>query len=153
MFLGALGFFPTFSGVLTFQGFNAFGALIGSSRADNLFTTQGKVMGKKAAFFVVAFIALTAMVAAQSSSSTSSGSRKVTERVAPTYPDLARRMHIQGTVKVEAVVRPNGTVKSTRVLGGSPVLVEAATDAVAKWKFEPGPDETTEIIQLTFAPQ
>jgi len=110
-------------------------------------------MSKKAVFIFFVFIVLTAMTAAQSSSSTSSGSRKVIERVAPTYPELARRMHIQGTVKVEAVVRPNGTVKSTRVLGGSPVLVESATTAVAKWKFEPGPDETTEIIQLTFAPQ
>ena len=108
-------------------------------------------MSKKAVFIFFVFIVLTAMVAAQSSSG--SGLRKVIERVAPTYPDLARRMHIQGTVKVEAVVRPNGTVKSTRVLGGSPVLVESATNAVAKWKFEPGPDETTEIIQLTFAPQ
>ena len=59
-------------------------------------------------------------------------------------------MHIRGTVKVEAIVRPNGTVKSTRVLGGNPVLVQSAEDAVAKWKFEPAQGETTEVVQLSF---
>lgn len=71
-------------------------------------------------------------------------------RVPPVYPELAKRMHLQGVVKVEALVRPNGTVKSTRVLGGNPVLVESATAAVSKWKFEPSPEETTEVVQLTF---
>lgn len=93
-------------------------------------------------------------VSAQSSTTVSSGSeRKAASRVAPVYPELAKRMHIRGMVKVEAVVRPNGTVKSTRVLGGNPVLVDAAQDAVGKWKFEPAPSETTEIVQLAFEAQ
>ena len=59
-------------------------------------------------------------------------------------------MHIHGVVRVEAIVRPNGSVKSTRVLGGNPVLVDAAADAVAKWKFAASQGETTEIVQLVF---
>jgi TonB family protein len=59
-------------------------------------------------------------------------------------------MHIQGTAKVEAVVRPNGTVKSTRLIGGNPVLAEAAVAAVGKWRFAPADNETTEIVQVTF---
>jgi TonB family protein len=59
-------------------------------------------------------------------------------------------MHIHGVVKVEAIVRPNGSVKTTRVLGGNPVLVDAALDAVGKWKFEPAQNETTELVQLSF---
>lgn len=51
---------------------------------------------------------------------------------------------------MEVIVRPNGSVKSSRVLGGNPVLVEAAQDAVSKWKFEPGQSESTEIVQLGF---
>lgn len=95
-----------------------------------------------------------ALVSAQSSTTVSSGGeRKVAARVAPVYPELAKKMHIHGMVKVEAIVRPNGTVKSTRVLGGNPVLVDAAQDAVGKWKFEPGQNETTEIIQLAFEGQ
>jgi TonB family protein len=76
--------------------------------------------------------------------------RKVSARVAPVYPELAKRMHIHGIVRIEAIVRPNGTVKSTRVLGGNPVLVDAAQEAVGKWKFEPTQAETTEPVQLTF---
>jgi len=57
---------------------------------------------------------------------------------------------MHGVVKIEAVVRANGSVKSTRVLGGNPVLVDAAVDALGKWKFEPGPSETTELVQLAF---
>jgi TonB family protein len=78
--------------------------------------------------------------------------RKAIERVAPVYPQLARRTHIRGVVKLDVVVRPNGTVKSAKVLGGSPVLIESATDAVRKWRFEAGPEETTETVQVTFEP-
>jgi TonB family protein len=93
------------------------------------------------------------VVAAGQQNAPSSTERKVVTRVAPDYPELARRMHLQGIVKVEAVVRANGSVKSTRVLGGNPVLVDAALNAVGKWKFEPAQNETTEVVQLTFAAQ
>jgi TonB family protein len=93
------------------------------------------------------------MAAAQNSSGASGSERKVATRVAPPYPDIAKKLHLHGTVRVEAVVRANGTVKSTRVLGGNPVLGEAAEDAVAKWKFEPSQAETTEIVQLAFEGQ
>ncbi|MFZ0950712.1 MAG: energy transducer TonB [Candidatus Sulfotelmatobacter sp.] len=81
------------------------------------------------------------------------GERRAIEKVAPVYPELAKRAHIQGAVKLEVVIRPNGGVKSTKVLGGSPTLIDAATDAVRKWKFEAGQDETTEIVQVMFEPQ
>jgi protein TonB len=78
--------------------------------------------------------------------------RKVKSKVAPVYPDLARRMSISGTVKLVVVVAPSGTVKETKVLGGHPVLVGAATDAVKKWKFEAAPEESTGTIEFTFSP-
>ncbi len=76
--------------------------------------------------------------------------RKVIEKVDPEYPELAKRMHMTGVVKVEAVVRANGSVKSTKALGGNPVLIDAATEAVRKWKFEATAEETTEGLQITF---
>ena len=76
--------------------------------------------------------------------------RKIISRVSPAYPDLAKRMHVGGVVKVEVVVRSNGSVKSARALGGNPVLIESATEAVHKWKFETAAAETTEVLQLTF---
>jgi hypothetical protein len=44
-------------------------------------------------------------------------------------------------------------VKSTRILGGNPVLIEAAKDAVTRWKFESAAAESTEIVQLAFGDQ
>lgn len=79
--------------------------------------------------------------------------RRTIERVAPVYPELARRAHIRGVVKLEVVVRPNGSVKSANALGGSPALIQSAIDAVRKWKFEVAPGETTELVQLAFEPQ
>lgn len=93
------------------------------------------------------------LASAQNSTVTSGSERKVASRVAPVFPELAKKMHIHGAVKVEAIVRPNGTVKSTRVLGGNPVLVDAAQEAVGKWKFEPAQSETTEVVQLAFEGQ
>jgi|HubBroStandDraft_5_1064220.scaffolds.fasta_scaffold10301_1 TonB family protein len=78
--------------------------------------------------------------------------RRIISKIAPTYPELARRMHLQGAVKLEVGVKADGAVKSTRALGGNPVLVQAAADAVSKWKFEVSSGETVEIVQLTFQP-
>jgi len=108
---------------------------------------------RKALIYVVVILTAFAAVTAAQSSNPPVSDRKVTSRVAPSYPDLARRIRLIGTVKIEAVVKPNGTVKSTRAIGGNPVLVDAAAEAVSKWKFESGPSETVEIVQLTFAPQ
>ena len=103
---------------------------------------------------LAAILALSSNLAqAQNTTVSSSSERKISVRVAPAYPELARKMHIHGVVRIEAVVRPNGTVKSTRVLGGNPVLVEAAQDAARKWKYEPAQSETTEIVQLAFEAQ
>ncbi len=81
------------------------------------------------------------------------GDRKVLERVAPTYPDLARRANLTGLVKIAVTVRPNGTVKEARVAGGNPVLCSAAVEAVRKWRFEPFTNETTEVVELRFQPR
>ena len=61
----------------------------------------------------------------------------MTSRVDPVYRGLAKKMHIHGHVRIEAIVRASGALKSTRVRGGNPVLVDAALDAVGKWNFEP----------------
>jgi TonB family protein len=79
--------------------------------------------------------------------------RKVKSKISPTYPDIARRMNISGTVKLVVVVAPNGAVKSTKVLGGHPLLVSAAEDAVKKWKFEPAAAEDSGVVEFTFKPE
>ncbi|MHB8524585.1 MAG: energy transducer TonB [Candidatus Acidiferrales bacterium] len=84
---------------------------------------------------------------------TSATKRKVSHRIVPDYPSLARQMNITGKVKIEAVVAPDGHVKSTHAVGGSPLLVDAAIKALKNWKFESGPKETTEVIEFDFNPQ
>ena len=103
---------------------------------------------------LIVALALSAGVFTQTSRAQAEGhaGRKAIDKVAPVYPELAKRTHIRGVVKLEVVVRPNGSVKSAKVLGGSPVLIDSATDAVRKWKFEAAPEETTEIVQIIFEP-
>jgi TonB family protein len=79
--------------------------------------------------------------------------RRAKTKVQPSYPDLARKMGITGTVKIEVVVSPNGTVKDARVVGGHPVLASAALDAAKKWRFEPSSTESTGIIDFKFEPR
>jgi TonB family protein len=81
------------------------------------------------------------------------GNRKVVSRVMPQYPEMARTMNLKGNVKAEAVVEPNGVVKSVEVKGGHPVLVRAAQAAIYKWKWAPASHETREPIEVRFDPQ
>jgi len=79
-------------------------------------------------------------------------SRKVVNRVVPTYPSVARTMGIKGSVRVEVLVAANGTVKSLEVKGGHPMLAQAAADAVRKWKWVPATKETKEPVIVKFDP-
>lgn len=79
--------------------------------------------------------------------------RRAKTKVQPVYPELARKMNLSGTVKIEVTVAPNGTVKDAHVAGGHPVLASAALDAAKKWRFEPAPTESTGIIDFKFEPR
>lgn len=79
--------------------------------------------------------------------------RKVKSRVTPTYPELAKKMSVSGTVKVEVTIAPSGAVTGTRVIGGHPLLVDASVEAVKRWKYEAGPGESTQVVEFKFSPQ
>lgn len=76
--------------------------------------------------------------------------RKPKVKVVPKYPDLARQLHISGKVKIEVIVSPDGRVKDARLIGGSPILANAALDAVRQWKYEAGPLETITVVVIDF---
>ena len=78
--------------------------------------------------------------------------RRARSKVEPVYPDLARKMNITGTVKVAVVVAPNGSVKDAKVVGGHPVLANAALEAVRKRRFEPAAVESSGVVDFKFAP-
>src|ERR1700690_3317507 len=81
----------------------------------------------------------------------SESARKIVTRVSPQYPSVARRLGIQGGVRMEVVIAPNGTVKSIEVRGGHPLLAESAQNAVRQWKWEPASHDTHEIVEMKFA--
>jgi TonB family protein len=85
--------------------------------------------------------------------SAESAKRKVRSRVTPDYPTLAKQLNVTGRVKLEATISADGRVTNTKVVGGSPILVSAAQDALKKWKFEPAAKDTTEIIEFDFSGQ
>src|SRR2546421_6656990 len=84
------------------------------------------------------------------SGSTDESKRKVKTKTAPLYPELARRMNVTGKVKIEVVITADGRVKSTRVVGGHPLLVQACQDAVREWKFATAPEESTQVVEFEF---
>jgi protein TonB len=57
--------------------------------------------------------------------------------VPPVYPSIAQQASVQGYVIIEAVIGTDGRVKDARVLGGQPMLQEAALEAVKQWEYTP----------------
>ena len=80
------------------------------------------------------------------------GSRKITKRVSPVYPEAARRLQLAGTVRLTALVAADGQVKRVEITGGHPIFALAATDAVQRWKYVPAARESREMLVFTFAP-
>jgi TonB family protein len=76
--------------------------------------------------------------------------RKIKTKAPVVYPELARHMHISGTVKVEVTVEPSGSVSKVKPIGGHPLLIESASEAASKCKFETAPTETTQVLEFNF---
>jgi protein TonB len=78
--------------------------------------------------------------------------RKAIQNPTPAYPAFARQLNLSGTVKIKVVVSPDGQVKHVEVLGGHPLLVNAAVEAVKQWKYAPAKTETPIELQFRFQP-
>jgi TonB family protein len=108
-----------------------------------------RAIGLAVAMFLSTSAALAPRVLAQDASP-DAVKRKVKTRVVPDFPPLARQLNVTGKVKIEVTISADGRVTSTKVVGGSPVLVGSALDAVKRWRFEAAPKETSEIIEFSF---
>lgn len=62
---------------------------------------------------------------------------KLLKVVQPVYPDLAAQARLSATIILEALVAPDGQVKSVTVLRGAPLFDEAAKEAVKQWRYQP----------------
>ena len=108
---------------------------------------------KFASFLLIATLTVGLAYALPASAQESSGDRRVVERVQPSYPQLAQRSGLSGTVKLKVLIAPDGKVKNVEVLGGNPVFVANATESVKKWKWVSTDHESTETVMVTFAPR
>ncbi len=59
------------------------------------------------------------------------------KKVTPVYPTDAKYAHIQGTVRLRAVINKTGDVVDLEVMSGPIELVVSAVNAVRKWKYRP----------------
>jgi protein TonB len=59
------------------------------------------------------------------------------KKVAPSYPQSALRMHIEGAVELLATISKEGNISHIKVLSGDAQLARAASDAVKQWKYKP----------------
>jgi protein TonB len=62
---------------------------------------------------------------------------KLIFRPEPEYPPVAKMARIQGTVRLEAVIGTDGRVENLKVISGHPLLLQAAVDAVSRWRYQP----------------
>jgi TonB family protein len=76
--------------------------------------------------------------------------RAVKSRVDPIYPEIAKRMHISGDVKLEVIVDAQGKVKDVKPVSGNHMLSLAAEDAVRQWKYVPGDGDDTVSVTIIF---
>jgi TonB family protein len=77
--------------------------------------------------------------------------RAVRSRVAPVYPEIAKRMKITGTVNLEATVDAEGKVTDVKTLNGNSILSPAAEEAVRKWRFAPGDGGEKVTVAILFS--
>jgi TonB family protein len=76
--------------------------------------------------------------------------RKLISRVEPEYPVILLGNHIGGTVRVRVTIASNGKVEDAQLLGGNPILGEAAIAAVKKWVYAPGRSRTQTDVSIPF---
>ena len=76
--------------------------------------------------------------------------RAIVSRVAPAYPELARRMHVSGKVMLLVTIQADGKVSATKVESGHALLAPAAQEAVSRWRFAPGSEPSESEIEVNF---
>jgi TonB family protein len=79
--------------------------------------------------------------------------RKLVKKVEAEYPSLLKKRGIGGTVRLKVIVKPDGVVKDTEVLGGNPILADSAQKAVSQWRFAQSSTETILEVSVVFDPR
>ena len=133
------------------NGLNISGTIRQTSTLNRLTNRRRRLV---AAFgLLVMSVPLSSMpLSAAQSADQNSPERKMITRIEPEYPDALKRLYIGGVVRVEVVVAPNGVVKSTKLLGGSPILGQSTMKAIKQWRYAPAASEEVLTVRLEFDP-
>ena len=75
----------------------------------------------------------------------------VKSRVPSVYPEIAKRMKIEGQVMVEVKVDADGKVNEVKTVSGNRILSSAAEEAIRHWRFESGTSPSTFDVSITFS--
>ena len=83
-------------------------------------------------------------------------SAKLLAQPKPVYPSLAKAARVAGTVRLQAIIGRDGTIRNLQLIGGPPLLVAAALEAVSRWTYQPtllngDPVEVFTEIQVNFS--
>jgi TonB family protein len=78
--------------------------------------------------------------------------RKLITRVEPEYPETLKRLNIGGTVRLQVTISPKGYVEDVHLLGGNPILGDAATSAIKRWVYTSAHSRSTAEITIPFDP-
>jgi len=83
--------------------------------------------------------------------------RRVVYNPAPKYPFEARSIRVgpnRGNGKYRVTFGTNGSVKNVQVVEstGQPILDNAAIDGLRQWRADPGTNDWTVLVPITFAP-
>ena len=78
--------------------------------------------------------------------------RRAISKPTPRYPEIAKKLNLVGSVKVEIEIAADGKVKVMNVVGGHPLLVDAVVTTLKEWKYEPAKTETTATLTFDFRP-
>jgi len=103
-------------------------------------------------FLVCLSILIPAFAPALHAQKDAKNDRKLLARVEPVYPPTLKMRQIGGTVRLEVTISPAGKVEDVAVLGGNPILAQAAVTAVKKWKYAPADSRTTAEVKIDFNP-
>jgi TonB family protein len=71
--------------------------------------------------------------------------RRIREQAQPVLPAVAVEMHLSGVVRLQVTILPSGFVRDVKIMGGHPMLADAAVKAVQTWQWDVGKNEVKTV--------
>lgn len=76
--------------------------------------------------------------------------RSLLTRVEAEYPQALQQRDIHGSVRLRLTISAKGAVEQVELLGGNPILAEAAEKAVRQWIYSAWPSRTMTEVTIAF---